>query len=98
MVFGGQGHVPDVRRLPVSGDDRGSGTRGEEPDAELLGGFSAVLGISVEVLGGLVGMSEPVVSGELPGETSDTAALLWDVRHLAAAQVREVRQLAKALG
>lgn len=67
-------------------------------DAELLGGFAAVLGIPVAILEKLAGVSEAAVSGGLSVKTIDTAALLWDVRHLTAAQVHEVTQLATALG
>ncbi|WP_432247282.1 hypothetical protein ACRAR1_04225 [Streptomyces sanyensis] len=68
----------------------------EELDAELLGGFAVVLGIPVTVLESLTGVHQ-AAGRILSPENADTAALLWGVRHLAAAQVREVSHLADAL-
>ncbi|MER5714161.1 hypothetical protein [Streptomyces sp. NPDC002132] len=69
----------------------------KELDTELLNGFAAVLGIPVRILGSLTGMPELAVPGGLSADNADTAALLWDVRDLAAAQVRDVSRLAEAL-
>lgn len=74
----------------------GRGVR--ELDAELLTGFAAVLGVPVAVLASLTGMRQSVASRRLSAEVVDTAALLWDVRHLTAGQVRQVSQLANASG
>ncbi|MFJ3897571.1 hypothetical protein [Streptomyces sp. NPDC090083] len=70
------------------------GRGAKELDAELLGGFAAVLGIPVAVLASLTGMGEVAAGRTQPAETTDAAALLWDVRHLTAAQVRQVSHLA----
>ncbi len=67
----------------------------KELDATLLNGFAAVLGVRVEILGRLTGVP---ASGDLAENVAATAALLWEVRHLSAAQVREVSHLAKVLG
>ena len=64
----------------------------KEIDADLLNGFAAVLGVPVAVLASMIGMS-PVVMRKHPEEVSDTAALLWDVRHLTAEQVRNISRL-----
>ncbi|MFJ8646222.1 hypothetical protein ACIRNI_08855 [Streptomyces sp. NPDC093546] len=69
----------------------------KELDRELLNGFAAVFGVRVSVLATLTGMQDVPPSRGLPGEIADTAALLWDVRHLPAAQVRQVSQHARAL-
>jgi hypothetical protein len=66
----------------------------KELDPELLNGFAAVLGIPVAVLVSLTGMHHAAASPGQPAEVVDTAALLWDVRHLTAEQVREVSRLA----
>ncbi|MEV6176216.1 hypothetical protein ACIHAR_04370 [Streptomyces sp. NPDC052016] len=70
----------------------GRGTK--QLDAELLHGFAAVLGIPVDVLARLTGVRRAAESGGLPTEVADTAALLWDVRHLTADQVRDLSRLA----
>jgi hypothetical protein len=66
----------------------------KELDAELLNGFAAVLGVPVTVLASLTGMHPMPVSRRNPQEVIETAALLWDVRHLTAEQVRQVSHLA----
>jgi hypothetical protein len=66
----------------------------KELDAELLSGFAAVLGIPVAVLASLTGMGEVTAGRTQPAEIADAAALLWAVRHLTAAQVRQVFHLA----
>ncbi|MFJ7264752.1 hypothetical protein ACIQV2_31865 [Streptomyces globosus] len=68
----------------------------KELDAELLNGFAVVLGIPVTVLESLIGAHQAADRRRSP-ENIDTAALLWDVRHLTAGQVREVSHLADAL-
>ncbi|MFD0480524.1 hypothetical protein ACFQ0B_79650 [Nonomuraea thailandensis] len=73
--------------------------RGVKPiDAELLNGFAIVLGIPVAVLASLTGVHQAAASNRYSPENVDTAALLWDVRHLTAGQVREVSHLADVLG
>ncbi|MFD7658483.1 hypothetical protein ACFV4N_31300 [Actinosynnema sp. NPDC059797] len=74
----------------------GRGVR--ELDAELLGGFATVLGVPGETLRALTGVRGAVGGGERSAAAADVAALLWDVRHLTAAQVREISGLADALG
>lgn len=66
----------------------------KELDAKLLNGFAAVLGVPVTVLASLTGMHPMPVSRRNPQEVIETAALLWDVRHLTAEQVRQVSHLA----
>ncbi|MFF2422797.1 hypothetical protein [Streptomyces mirabilis] len=66
----------------------------KELDAELLNGFAAVLGVPVATLASLTGMHQIVASRKHSAEVIDTAALLWDVRHLTVAQVRQVSDLA----
>ncbi|MER7671405.1 hypothetical protein ABTY61_23480 [Kitasatospora sp. NPDC096128] len=66
----------------------------KELDPEVLGGFAAVLGVPVAVLASLVGMPQISASPRRPEEVVDTAALIWDVRHLTAEQVRQVSHLA----
>ncbi|MGV9316831.1 hypothetical protein ACWDR0_32335 [Streptomyces sp. NPDC003691] len=66
-------------------------------DAELLAGFSTVLGIPVEILSGLTGVPGMAPGGGLSEESADAATLLWGVRDLAAGQVRDVSRLAEAL-
>lgn len=68
----------------------------KELDAELLDGFAVVLGSPVAVLASLTGVHGAVGRRRSP-ENIDTAALLWDVRHLTAGQVREVSHLADGL-
>ncbi|MFE9093648.1 hypothetical protein [Streptomyces sp. NPDC007264] len=62
----------------------------KELDAELINGFAAVLGVPAAVLVDVTGMHRTVVSREQPAEITETAALLWDVRNLTAAQVRHL--------
>lgn len=66
----------------------------KELDAELLNGFAAVLGVPAAVLASLTGMRQTAEICRHPVEIIDTATLLWDVRHLNAAQVRQVSHLA----
>jgi hypothetical protein len=66
----------------------------KELDPELLDGFAAVLGVPVEVLASLTGMRQMPVSRRNSQEVIETAALLWDMRHLTAEQVRQVSHLA----
>ncbi|MFE1311375.1 hypothetical protein [Streptomyces sp. NPDC058755] len=73
----------------------GRGVR--ELDPELLNGFAAVLGVPVDILASLTGMPQMPVSPGHAEEVVETAALLWDVRHLAAGQVRQVLRLAKQI-
>lgn len=63
-------------------------------DSELLRGFATVLGVPVVVLASLTDMPQMAEVREHSMEVVDTAALLWDVRHLAAEQVRQVSNLA----
>jgi hypothetical protein len=70
----------------------------KELDGELLDGFAAVLGVPVAVLASSTGVHQTAASRRPAAEIVDTAALLWDVRHLTAGQVRQVSQLADALG
>ncbi|MFD4532917.1 hypothetical protein ACFWNL_13825 [Kitasatospora sp. NPDC058397] len=66
----------------------------KELDPDLLDGFAAVLGVPVAVLASLAGTPQISASRRHPEEVIDTAALLWDVRHLSAEQVRQVSHLA----
>ncbi|MEV0453212.1 hypothetical protein [Streptomyces sp. NPDC050600] len=66
----------------------------KELDPELLNGFAAVLGIPFGVLASLTGMRPMEASRRPPAEITETAALLWEVRNLTAAQVRQVSHLA----
>jgi hypothetical protein len=66
----------------------------KELDPELLDGFAAVLGVPVEVLATLTGTHQKPVSRKKSRKVIETAALLWDVRHLTAEQVRQVSHLA----
>ncbi|MFE5326061.1 hypothetical protein ACFRCG_06635 [Embleya sp. NPDC056575] len=73
--------------------------RGErQPDADLLDGFAAVLGVPVGVLVSLTGVHHPDPQRPIPAKVVDTAALLWDVRHLTVGQVRQLSEPADALG
>lgn len=72
----------------------GRGTR--ELDADLLDGFSAVLGIPVETLEVLTGVGGTETSNRHSVQVTETASLLWDVRNLTAAQVRDVSDVVKA--
>ncbi|MHC5902498.1 hypothetical protein ACVNF4_01045 [Streptomyces sp. S6] len=72
----------------------GRGVR--EIDSELLNGFAVVLGIPLTVLESLTGSHQTTDHIRLP-ENSDTAALILDVRHLNARQIREVSQLVDML-
>ncbi|WP_405437554.1 hypothetical protein OG373_09890 [Streptomyces avidinii] len=65
-------------------------------DTELLNGFAVVLGIPLNVLESLTGLRQTASLIRSP-EHSNTAALLCDVRHLNAGQVREVSHLADML-
>jgi hypothetical protein len=66
----------------------------KELDPELLNGFAAVLGVPVASLAALTGIPKTSPGNSNPREVNDIAALLWDVRHLTAAQVRQVSNLA----
>lgn len=74
------------------------GRGAKELDAELLNGFAVVLGIPVDVLASLTGVHQSIAGHGLSVEISDAAALLWDVRHLAAGQVRQLCEMADAMG
>ncbi|MGW6579886.1 hypothetical protein ACWF76_10900 [Streptomyces globisporus] len=66
-------------------------------DAELLGGFAAVLDVPVDVLASLTGV-RPSARGDGPSpEVADAAALIRQVRHLTADQVREPAEAAEEL-
>ncbi|MFE5947887.1 hypothetical protein [Streptomyces sp. NPDC056480] len=73
--------------------------RGTEPlGGELLDGFAATLGVPVAVLAGLTGV-HPSEGGRDPGpEVVDTAALIWEVRHVTWGQERELGAYAEELG
>lgn len=63
-------------------------------DAEILHGFATVLGVPVAVLSSLTDISIMAEVRRNSVETTGIAALLWDVRHLTAEQVRQVSNLA----
>ncbi|MEU6070209.1 hypothetical protein ABZ864_38695 [Streptomyces sp. NPDC047082] len=65
----------------------------KELDPELLNGFAAVLGVPDDLLASLTGMNQLPVSRRRREEVIETAALLWDVRHLAARQVRQLSHM-----
>ncbi|WP_217230615.1 hypothetical protein [Streptomyces anulatus] len=69
----------------------------KELDAELLGGFAAVLGVPVAVLAALSGVSAPAQSAGPSPEVVDVAALIWEVRHLTEQEVRELADSAEEL-
>ncbi|MFC8268397.1 hypothetical protein ACFUIZ_22140 [Streptomyces cinereoruber] len=73
--------------------------RGAKPlDAEMLDGFAATLGTPVSVLAALTGVrASPENRAPAPG-TVDTAALVWEVRHLTRHQVDRLTEYAGALG
>lgn len=73
------------------------GRGAKDLDAELLNGFAAVLGIPVAALESLTGMHQTTASCKHSPENVDVAALLWDVRHFTAGQVRKVSHLADVL-
>ena len=62
----------------------------KELDPELLEGFAAVFGLPVGVLFSLTGIQQNTESRRRKDGVIETAALLWDVRHLTADQVRKV--------
>ncbi|MCB8905128.1 MULTISPECIES: hypothetical protein [unclassified Streptomyces] len=73
--------------------------RGAKPlDAEMLDGFAATLGVPVAVLAGLTGV-HPSADGREPApEVVDTAALIWEVRHVTWDQESELSEYAEELG
>ncbi|MFF3837785.1 hypothetical protein [Streptomyces sp. NPDC001930] len=73
--------------------------RGTKPlDAEMLEGFAATLGVPVAVLAGLTGVHPSADGRELTPEVVDTAALIWEVRHVTWDQEGELTEYAKELG
>ncbi|KOX24861.1 MULTISPECIES: hypothetical protein [unclassified Streptomyces] len=73
--------------------------RGAKPlDAEMLDGFAATLGAPVAVLAGLTGVRPAAESRELAPEVIDTAALVWEVRHVTRDQEGRLTEYAEALG
>ncbi|MFB8076723.1 hypothetical protein [Streptomyces sp. NPDC056013] len=74
--------------------------RGAEPlDAEMLDGFAATLGVPVAVLAGLTGVPHPSADGREPAPAvADTAALIWEIRHLTWDQERGLTAYADELG
>ncbi|MFI0934135.1 hypothetical protein ACH4RG_20725 [Streptomyces sp. NPDC021019] len=69
----------------------------KELDAELLGGFAAVLGVPAAVPAALTGVSGPVRSAGPSPEVADVATLIWEVRHLTEQEVRELGDWAEEL-
>ncbi|MFJ6608844.1 hypothetical protein ACIQPT_01075 [Streptomyces sp. NPDC091289] len=69
----------------------------KELDAELLGGFAAVLGVPVAVPAALTGVSIPAQSAGPSPEVADVAALIREVRHLTEEEVIELADLAQEL-
>ncbi|MCX4721571.1 hypothetical protein [Streptomyces virginiae] len=67
-------------------------------DAEMLDGFAATLGVSVAVLAELTGVRPSAESSELTPELVDTAALVWEVRHLTRSQEDLLAGYAEVLG
>ncbi|MFK0259281.1 hypothetical protein [Streptomyces sp. NPDC090445] len=73
--------------------------RGAKPlDAEMLDGFAAMLGVPVAVLAELTGVRPSAGSRELTPEVVDTAALIWEIRHLTADQESQLTEYAEVLG
>lgn len=72
----------------MSGVCKGASTigavgRGAEPlDAEMLDGFAATLGVPVAVLAELTGVRPSTASRTPTPEAVDTAAPIWEIRHL----------------
>ncbi|GAA4105096.1 hypothetical protein GCM10022248_93960 [Nonomuraea soli] len=66
-------------------------------DPELLNGFAAVLGVPIDVLESLTDIPCGARRQPLSEEITDTASLIWDVRHLAAEHVRSLSQLANRM-
>lgn len=72
--------------------------RGVKPlDAELLDGFAMTLGVPVAVLAELTGVRPSAAAREPAPEVVDTAALIWEVRHVTAEQQERLRAYAQAL-
>lgn len=73
--------------------------RGAKPlDAEMLDGFAATLGVPVPVLAELTGVRPSAESREPTPEVVDTAALIWEIRHLTPDQESRLAEYAKVLG
>ncbi|MFF3610068.1 hypothetical protein [Streptomyces sp. NPDC002463] len=73
------------------------GRGAKELDAEILSGFSAVLGIPIETLSVMTGVQRAVERCKTSERNADVAALLWDIRHFAAGQVQEAVRRANEL-
>lgn len=66
-------------------------------DAETLDGFAATLGVPVAVLAGLTGIRPSAESRALIPEVVDTAALVWEIRHLTQDQEGRLTEYAEVL-
>lgn len=64
---------------------------------ELLGDFSTVLGVPVGDLAALTGVALPGASSNPGSAAADVAELIWEVRHLAASQLRQVSDRAESM-
>ncbi|WP_148710318.1 hypothetical protein [Streptomyces sp. 3211.6] len=74
------------------------GRGAKQIDAEMLDGFAATLGVPVAVLAELTGVRRSAEGRELTPAVVDTAALLWEVRHLTWDQESRLTEYAEALG
>lgn len=73
--------------------------RGDKPlDAEMLDGFAATLGVPVAVLAALTGVQASADSPEPASEVVDTAALIWEIRHVTRDRKEELCAYAEELG
>jgi hypothetical protein len=71
--------------------------RGAPCPAELLGAFAAVLGVPASVPAAVTGLPAPADQRAPASEPRDTAALIWEVRHLPADQEHELARYAHDL-
>ncbi|MCX4679674.1 hypothetical protein OG413_31065 [Streptomyces sp. NBC_01433] len=73
--------------------------RGAKPlDAEMLDGFASTLGVPVAVLAELTDIRPSAERRELTPEVVETAALVWEIRHLTRDQEGMLTEYAEVLG
>lgn len=75
-----------VSAATIGAIDRGS----VELDAQLLSGFSAMLGIPFPVLSSLTGMRVENLDSSRTAEVIDAAQLIWEARYLNETQMRKM--------
>ncbi len=69
----------------------------KELTPRLVTDFAALLGIDATELAALTGVTLPGTPGPVAPEAVNAAAMLWEVRHLSAAQAHYVAELANSL-